>query len=59
MQVFVPVTSSAHHVELDVNLEPNAKYALMGLVKEIRNHYDTIPEVSNVNFKTDYKGLNV
>ncbi|XP_031255114.1 uncharacterized protein LOC116113103 [Pistacia vera] len=57
MQVFVPVTSSAHHVELNVNLEPNAKSALMGLVKEIRNHYDTIPEVSNVNFKTDYKAI--
>ncbi|KAJ0041330.1 hypothetical protein Pint_28316 [Pistacia integerrima] len=57
MQVFVPVTSSAHHVELNVNLEPNAKSALMGLVKEIRNHYDTIPEVSIVNFKTDYKAI--
>lgn len=57
MQVFVPVASSAHHVELHVNSEPNAKYALMGLVKEIRNEYNIIPEVSNVNFKTDYKGL--
>ncbi|XP_044482679.1 uncharacterized protein LOC123209007 [Mangifera indica] len=55
MQVFVPVASSAHHVELHVNSEPNAKYALMGLVKEIRNEYNIIPEVSNVNFKTDYK----
>lgn len=58
MQVFVPVASSAHHVELNVNLEQNAKYALMGLVKEMRNNYETIPEVSSINFKTDYKGLN-
>ncbi|XP_044469629.1 uncharacterized protein LOC123198894 [Mangifera indica] len=57
MQVFVPVASSAHHVELNVNLEQNAKYALMGLVKEMRNNYETIPEVSSINFKTDYKAI--
>ncbi|KAK3012358.1 hypothetical protein RJ639_013002 [Escallonia herrerae] len=54
MQVVVPVTSSAHHVELNVYLEPNAKYALMALVKQISSNYTISPEVSNANFKTDY-----
>ena len=52
----VPITSSAHHAEINVNLEPNAKTALMGLVKEIRNTYAITPDFSNVNFKPDYKG---
>lgn len=56
MQVAVPVTSSVHHVELNVNLEPNAKYALMGIVKEISNAYAIVPEVSNVKFRPDYRG---
>ncbi|KAL4645161.1 hypothetical protein ACB092_02G216300 [Castanea dentata] len=55
MQVVVPLTSSPHHVELNVNLEANAKYALMGLVKEISSEFAVIPEVSNVNFKAKYK----
>ncbi|KDO70960.1 hypothetical protein CISIN_1g036742mg [Citrus sinensis] len=46
-QVLVPVASSAHHVELNVNLQANAKYALMGLVKEIRDNLAITPEVSN------------
>ncbi|KAK3005143.1 hypothetical protein RJ639_017641, partial [Escallonia herrerae] len=54
MQAVVPVTSSAHHVELNVYLEPNAKYALMALVKQISSNYTISPEVSNANFKTDY-----
>ncbi|KAK9285087.1 hypothetical protein L1049_024272 [Liquidambar formosana] len=54
-KALVPVTSSAHHVELNVNLEQNAKYALMGLVKEISSNYAITPEVSNINFKADYK----
>lgn len=58
MQVIVPLSSSAHHVELNVNSEPNAKYALMGLVKEISTNYTIPPEVSTVDFKADYKGLN-
>ncbi|KAG8662723.1 uncharacterized protein LOC110601402 isoform X2 [Manihot esculenta] len=57
MQVAVPVTSSVHHVELNVNLEPNAKYALMGIVKEISNAYAIVPEVSNVKFRPDYRVL--
>lgn len=57
MQVLVPLTSSAHHVELNVNLEADAKYALMGLVKEIRDNYVINPQESNANLKTDYKGL--
>ncbi|KAJ9172766.1 hypothetical protein P3X46_015975 [Hevea brasiliensis] len=57
MQVAVPVTSSIHHVELNVNSEPNAKYALMGIVKEISNAYGIVPEVSNINFKPDYRVL--
>ncbi|XP_038719373.1 uncharacterized protein LOC120012150 isoform X2 [Tripterygium wilfordii] len=56
MQVVVPVTSSAHHIELNVKkLEANARYALMGIVKEISNYYAVAPEVSTVNFKPDYK----
>ncbi|OMO56936.1 hypothetical protein CCACVL1_26150 [Corchorus capsularis] len=54
-QVTVPLASSAHHVELNVNLETNAKYALMGLVKEISTNYAIPPEVSTLNFKADYK----
>ncbi|CAK7339596.1 unnamed protein product [Dovyalis caffra] len=56
-QVAVPITSSAHHVEINVNSEPNAKYALMGLVKEISKTYAIIPEVSHVNLNPDYKVL--
>lgn len=56
MKVTVPITSSPHHVELNVNLEPNARYALMGLVKEISSEYAITPEVSNINFKSNYKG---
>ncbi|THF95461.1 hypothetical protein TEA_007723 [Camellia sinensis var. sinensis] len=55
VQVIVPVTSSAHHVELNVYLEPNARYALMALVKQISSIYTIAPEISTVNFKTDYK----
>lgn len=57
MQVLVPLTSSGHHFELDVNSEPNSKHALMGLVKEISHNHNLIPEVSHVNFKSDYKGI--
>ncbi|KAF5451457.1 hypothetical protein F2P56_026564 [Juglans regia] len=55
MQVVVPLTFSTHHVELNVNLEANAKYALIGLVKEISSQYAVPPEVSNVNFRPEYK----
>ncbi|CAL1360853.1 unnamed protein product [Linum trigynum] len=54
-QVVVPITSSAHHVELNVKSEPNAMSALMGLVKEISNAYSLTPEVSTINFRPDYK----
>ncbi|XP_047169230.1 replication factor C subunit 5-like [Vigna umbellata] len=54
-KVSVPITSSPHHMELDVNSEPNDKYALMGLIKEISNIYAIAPEVSNINFKSDFK----
>ncbi|XP_015576240.1 uncharacterized protein LOC8273383 isoform X2 [Ricinus communis] len=57
MQVAVPIASSAHHLELNVNLEPNAKHALMSLVREISNNYALAPEVSNATFKPDYKVL--
>lgn len=56
MQVMVPLTSSAHHVELNVRLEANARYALMGLVREINNENAVSPEVSIVNFKGNHKG---
>ncbi|KAJ6915975.1 Replication factor C subunit 3 isoform A [Populus alba x Populus x berolinensis] len=56
-QVVVPITSSAHHAEINVNSEPNAKTALMSLLKEINDTCAITPDVSNVNFKPDYKVL--
>ncbi|XP_050229049.1 uncharacterized protein LOC126678194 isoform X2 [Mercurialis annua] len=56
-QIGIPISSSAHHVELNVKKEPNAKLALMSLVKEISNTYALSPEVSNVKFNPDYKVL--
>ncbi|KAM6591678.1 hypothetical protein CsatA_014283 [Cannabis sativa] len=55
MQVAVPITSSPHHLELNVNLESNAKYALMGLVKEIVKDYTVAPEISIANLSSNYK----
>ncbi|KAE8664246.1 Isoflavone reductase-like protein 4 isoform 1 [Hibiscus syriacus] len=55
MQVLVPLASSAHHFELNVNLETKAKYALMGLVKEISAGYAITPEISTASFKSNYK----
>ncbi|CAN1121981.1 Replication factor C subunit 3 [Linum perenne] len=54
-QVVVPITSSAHHVELNVKSEPNAMSALMGLVKEISNAYSLTPDISTINARPDYK----
>lgn len=56
MQVVVPITSSAHHLELNVQLESNSLYALLGLVREISKEYAVTPEISNANFKANYKG---
>ncbi|PQQ03350.1 uncharacterized protein Pyn_40083 [Prunus yedoensis var. nudiflora] len=53
--ILVPLTSSAQHVELNVQLEANARYALMGLVREINNENAIAPEVSTVNFKANHK----
>lgn len=58
MQVVVPITSSTHHLELNVRLESNAKYALMGLVREITKDFAITPESSNANLTTNnYKGV--
>lgn len=57
MKVPVPLTSSAHHVELNVCSDVNARYAFMALVKEISNSHAVTPEVSVANLKADYKGL--
>ncbi|KAL1810140.1 hypothetical protein ACET3Z_027130 [Daucus carota] len=46
--------ASAHHVELNVHKEPNAKYALMALIKQISSNHSVTPEISTVNFKADY-----
>lgn len=56
MQVMVPLTSSAHHIELNVRLEANARYALMGLVGEINNENAIAPEVSTLNVEGNHKG---
>ncbi|XP_059294796.1 replication factor C subunit 3-like [Lycium ferocissimum] len=55
VQVVVPVSSSPHHIELNLQLEPNARYAIMALVKQITSEYPLTPEVSRVNKKADYK----
>ncbi|KAJ8567539.1 hypothetical protein K7X08_019747 [Anisodus acutangulus] len=55
VQVVVPVSSSPHHIELNVQLEPNARYAIMALVKQIISDYALTPEISRVNKKADYK----
>ncbi|KGN48844.1 uncharacterized protein LOC101218071 isoform X1 [Cucumis sativus] len=54
-QVFVPLTSSAHHVELNLSSESNAKYALLGLAKEIGSEYSINVEARNVNPKAIFK----
>ncbi|CAK9320675.1 unnamed protein product [Citrullus colocynthis] len=54
-QVFVPLTSSAHHVELNLSSEANAKYALLGLAKEIGSEYSINMEARNVNPKANFK----
>ncbi|CBI17494.3 unnamed protein product, partial [Vitis vinifera] len=48
MQVVVPLTSSAHHVELNVNLEPYARHALMAIVKQIRSNCEITPEHGSI-----------
>ncbi|KAI3785302.1 hypothetical protein L1987_44418 [Smallanthus sonchifolius] len=53
-QVAVPVTSSPHHVELNVHLEANARYALMASVKQISSDHAVSRETSTVNLKPDY-----
>ncbi|XP_009780963.2 replication factor C subunit 3-like, partial [Nicotiana sylvestris] len=55
VQVVVPVSSSPHHIELNVQLEPNARYAIMAFVKQISSEYALTPEISRVNMKADYK----
>ncbi|XP_060190038.1 uncharacterized protein LOC132619087 [Lycium barbarum] len=55
MQVVVPVSSSPHHVELNVHLEPNARYALMALVQQISSEYALASEISRLNMKADSK----
>lgn len=56
MEVAAPISSSPHHVELNVNSEPNVMYALIAIVKQIRAEYAVIPEISHVNMKADFKG---
>ncbi|KAI7746590.1 hypothetical protein M8C21_005744, partial [Ambrosia artemisiifolia] len=53
-QVAVPVTSSPHHIELNVHLEANARYALMAAVKQISTDHSVTREISTVNIKPDY-----
>ncbi|XP_058092048.1 uncharacterized protein LOC131237952 isoform X2 [Magnolia sinica] len=56
MPVVVPLTSSPHHVELNLkSISKNARYALMALVKEITSNRAPIPEFSDASLKADYK----
>ncbi|XP_051114522.1 uncharacterized protein LOC127240098 [Andrographis paniculata] len=57
MQIVVPVTSSPHHVELNVYSEPKAAYALTALVKKISSEHAAPPEISVVPLRADYKVL--
>lgn len=56
MQIVVPLSSSAHHVELNVGLEPQARYALMSIVKEIKSNNKINPKLNNADLKANYKG---
>ncbi|XP_076960666.1 uncharacterized protein LOC143637098 isoform X2 [Bidens hawaiensis] len=53
-QVAVPVTSSPHHIELNMHLEANARYALMASVKQIGSDHAVTTETSIANSKPDY-----
>ncbi|XP_077244333.1 replication factor C subunit 3-like isoform X2 [Tasmannia lanceolata] len=56
MEVIIPLASSPHHVELNLRTESkNGRYALMAIVKEITSSFASTPEVSEANFKPDYK----
>ncbi|KAH6796763.1 hypothetical protein C2S52_021317 [Perilla frutescens var. hirtella] len=57
MQVVVPVSSSPHHVELNVYVESKAAYALTALVKQISSEYAVTPEISVAPTKANYKVL--
>ncbi|KAL1540859.1 replication factor C subunit 3-like [Salvia divinorum] len=57
MQVVVPVSSSPHHVELNVYTESKAAYALTALVKQISSEYAVVPEISVAPNKAHYKVL--
>ncbi|XP_058092052.1 uncharacterized protein LOC131237953 isoform X2 [Magnolia sinica] len=55
MPVAVSVTSSPHHVELNLkSVSNNARYALMALVKEITSNVPTL-EFSDATLKENYK----
>ncbi|RWR82423.1 Replication factor C [Cinnamomum micranthum f. kanehirae] len=57
MQVVVPLTSSPHHVELNLkSSSKNARYELMALVKDIAGNRPCTLE-SDSNLKADFKGL--
>lgn len=43
-------------MELNVSSEANAKYALLGLAKEIGSEYSINVEARNVNLKANFKG---
>ncbi|XP_057806879.1 replication factor C subunit 3-like [Salvia miltiorrhiza] len=57
MQVVVPVSSSPHHMELNVYTESKAAYALTALVKQISSEYTVTPEISVAPNKAHYKVL--
>ncbi|KAI4381167.1 hypothetical protein MLD38_007270 [Melastoma candidum] len=55
IQVGVPITTSSHHVELNVKEEPNSRHVLMSIVKEISASRSAAPEVSRIGLKPEYK----
>ncbi|XP_020522961.1 uncharacterized protein LOC18422538 isoform X2 [Amborella trichopoda] len=50
------VTSSLHHLELNLNKEPkNGRYILMSLIKELINTDAPPPEDSDISLRPDFK----
>ncbi|KAI3848851.1 hypothetical protein MKX03_034237 [Papaver bracteatum] len=56
LNIFVPLISSPHHVELYLKSETtNVRFALMTLVKEMTSSHAMTPEVSNAICWANYK----
>ncbi|XP_039143885.1 uncharacterized protein LOC120280993 [Dioscorea cayenensis subsp. rotundata] len=58
IQFSIPVSSSPHHLELDLKTESEKiRYALMAIVKETVTNRSLLAEVSDSSFKAEFKVL--